>query len=440
MTKKKIKIKGIKLHEGQKRIQKEIFANNVMHNVINCSRQFGKTVLFQELMRYYALNKKNSKVGYISPTYSLGRDQFTELKKSLENTGLIASANKTNLEILLINGSSIVFLSAEKIKNKRGKNFNYLFIDELSFMDGDAVAEVVRPMLAVAGRKAFYTSTPFGHNKFYEFAMLGQSPDHKDWAYYHGKYHENPYYNHKEVQSAKRTMIEKVFRQEYLAEFIEGGGVVFENVDDCAIWPIKWGIVEPGVAYYAGIDLAQINDYTVCVILNNKNEVVDMYRTQGVKYTDIAKELIAFLKKYSAQAYIETNVENTVYELIQEKYGAIFPIKTTNQSKKDYVEKLIPEFQDKTIKLPTKKLIDNIDILIQELKQFGYEYNIKTHTIKYSGKNKGTKKDDTIIALCLANLARVSLSNSLYYLSNKDTNEIEDGNISIEDVEYLMDE
>jgi len=436
---KKIKVNGLKLHPGQRRIQKEIFENDTKYNTISCSRQFGKTVLLSQLMLFYSLNNKNTKSAYFSPTYKLGKMMFKNICDNVEGTTIVKNVNKTDLTIEFTNGSVITFVSAKNPDDLRGPSYHYIYVDEMSFMRGQEVWEALRPTLNVRGRKCFIASTPFGHNQFYEFAMLGMNDDHEDWSYYHGTYEENPFYDIEEVENARKTLPKKVFAQEYMAEFVQGGGIVFENVDDCSIYDnVNWGVSE-GTSFFCGIDVAQVDDYTVAVFLNEKVEVCFVFRTNKRKYTDIAGDLIMLLHKFKPEAYIETNVENTLFELIKEKYGALYSIKTTNKSKKDYVEKLMSAFQDKIIKLPKKNMYPEIDIMTQELKQFGYEYNLSTGVVKYSGKKVGTKKDDTVIALCLANLARLELSNTLGYLGDE-IDELPGGEISDEEVEFLLDQ
>ena len=60
--KKKITINGINLHKGQKRIVEQIFENNTKYNVINASRQSGKTTLVIQLILHYAINFPNSPI------------------------------------------------------------------------------------------------------------------------------------------------------------------------------------------------------------------------------------------------------------------------------------------------------------------------------------------------------------------------------------------
>lgn len=400
-----IKIEGYTLHAGQQRIKNEIFDKNTKYNIINCSRQFGKSVLLSQILLYYNLNYKNVNTAYVTPTYKLGKTVFRQIIKNLEKSEIIKSRDKSELRIEFINGSEIQFMSADKPDNLRGYAFDYLFIDEFSFMKCEDVWTAVRPTMNVRGKKCFITSTPFGRNKFYEFSKLGENPDHKNWSYYFGIYSENPYYDINEVEDARKTLPDKIYRQEYLAEFVDDGGVVFDNINKACNYE-KFGEYNNNDKYYAGIDLGNINDFTVCVIINQKNEVVDIYRKNHSNYTIIYKELLEFIKKYNAAVYIETNVENTVYELIKGEYNNIHPIKTTNKSKNDYIEKLIREFQDQSIYLPSDRF-EITKILKTELQQFSYKYNIKTHIVSYGAEEP--LHDDTIISLALANLARINL-------------------------------
>jgi phage FluMu gp28-like protein len=85
---------------------------------------------------------------------------------------------------------------------------------------------------------------------------------------------------------ARAVLPELRFRQEWLAEFLSGSGLVFRNVDDCATAP-RVERAEPGRRYAMGVDLARLTDLTVISVLDCTDDVpreVYLDRFQGVDW------------------------------------------------------------------------------------------------------------------------------------------------------------
>ena len=82
----------------------------------------------------------------------------------------------------------------------------------------------------------------------------------------------NPHLDAAVIEAERARLPERVFRQEFGAEFLEGAGQVFRNVRECATGVFQDPV--PDASYYAGLDLAKVEDYTVLVIANRKREVV----------------------------------------------------------------------------------------------------------------------------------------------------------------------
>ena len=103
-------------------------------------------------------------------------------------------------------------------------------------------------------------------------------------------YKDNPYYDLNEIEDAKKTLPESIFRQEYEAEFIDDGGSVFENITQLST--INEFIVNKrsGERYFAGLDLARQNDYTVLTIINQRKEVVYVYRANKKSWESIVND------------------------------------------------------------------------------------------------------------------------------------------------------
>lgn len=298
------------------------------------------------------------------------------------------TVNRSELLLEYASGSTIQFFSAERYDNIRGFTFEYLVCDEFAFMSEQAWTEVLRATVLVKGRKVLLISTPKGRNHFYKlYQMDGYNPQYKSFTM---TSYDNPIIIPSEIDDAKQTLPDHVFRQEYLAEFIDGGAGMFKDVQ-INNTPEMTG------RYYAGIDVGRADDYTVLTILNNKSEVVYCDRWRQMDWTEIVQKIKEQLEKYNPDTLIEVNsVGDAVYEMLRNEIPSVYiePFVTTSKSKQDIIENLIVANQDKSLK------VLQTDWLLKELEVFSYEYNPKTRSVKYSAPFGF--HDDGVMSLAIA--------------------------------------
>lgn len=394
----KINFTGAQLHLGQSMIVKDILSTDAMYYTICTPRQFGKSFMAVQLMLYFALNYPNSKLMFTSPVYAQASKVFKELIKGIKDSGVIDRFNGAENSVIFINGSELYFKSIQQPDNLRGYDIDYMFCDEAAIYKKTVFDEVLKPMLTVRGKKCFLFSTPKGKNWFYSMYKLGMNPDKKRYRAYIGSSDNNPYANQEEIKDAKTVLPESVFKQEYLAEFIDDGGTVFLNVN--ANSTIKaWEQPIPSKVYYAGIDLGRQDDFTVLTIFDNLGNNVYTYRKNKVEWTSIINELAQILNKYKPkQTLVECNgIGDVVFSMLKEKYKNLTPWITSNQSKQDIIEELIRCFQESTIKIPTKDLFPELHL---ELSDFSFTYSTKSRKILYGARDG---HDDTIMSMAIAN-------------------------------------
>ena len=393
-----IKVRGFTPHPKQKTIIESILGGKEKNHIVSVGRQMGKSLMGMNLLLYWTINDKPCKVLWVSPVYSQTNKVQKELERAISPSKFIKTCNYSENYIELKNGSEIYFRSAERYDNIRGYTFDYAILDEAAFMKGEAYYEAIRPTLAVKGKKVLFLSTPKGKNWFYDLYQLGLSDEYTDYKSYKGSSYDTPYISEKEIDDARKTLPEGVFRQEYLAEFLDGGGEVFNNLDLYSFdrYPTSKGQV------YAGIDLGRHEDYSVVTCIDSEGNVIDVYRTNNQEWRVIINDIIDVLKRNNAIGLIEVNsIGDVIYEEIKSRYRDIHPFTTTNKSKQELIEGLILDFNEGSIGIPSKKLFNP---LYQELETFTYEYNPKTRSIKY-GHPTGLH-DDCVISLALANYCK----------------------------------
>lgn len=392
-----MQIRLFKPHNKQRECIDAIESSLAKYIIIDCGRQFGKSMLAMNLLLKWSLQHPNSIGFWVSPIYSQAKKVFDELVKALKSTGLIESTNRTEVHIKLTNGSQIHFKSAEKPDNLRGYTLDFLVMDEAAFMRDAIWNEILRPATLVKGKKVLFISTPKGKNYFYNLYMRGMSEQYPEYLSLKYTSYDTPFITEAEINEAKNTLPTDIFNQEIMAEFIEDGGEIFRGYATSQIIN-KWIEPLPNERYYAGIDLGRQNDFTVVTVVNNFNQICYIYRERRNNWTNIVDNIVSILQKYNAKALIEVNsIGDVIYEQIKRKYSKIEPFNTTSASKDEIIGNLIVQVNDQMLMLPTKELFEPLDT---ELRVFTFEYSTKSRKIRYFAP--AGFHDDCIMSLAIA--------------------------------------
>jgi len=390
---------GFKPHPAQREIINGILNGPQKFHIVSVGRQFGKSLMGQNLALYWAINNGPCKILWVSPVYSQSNKVLKELLSAIRDSGLIKTANLSENSILLKNGSEILFRSAERYDTIRGLTCDYGILDECAFIKTEAWDTAIRPVFAVRGKKVLFISTPKGKNFFYDLFQLGCSADRKDrYASYTGASADSPYMDPLEISDAQRTLPPAIFAQEYLAKFNDSGGEVFVDLDHHTLtqWPKANGRV------YCGIDLGRAEDWTVATFMDSTGQVLEIYRQRQVQWTTMTSEILTLLKKWNATAMVEVNsIGDVIYEQLKDGWRDTHPFTTTGKSKPEIIEGLILDFSEGRIKIPHPDLFPH---LYHELGLFSYSYNPKSRSVKYGAP--APHHDDTVMSLAIVNYNR----------------------------------
>jgi hypothetical protein len=387
-------IKGYKPHAKQREIHDAINTTDAKYYVCNIGRQFGKTMLGINQCLYWSINDKSSMIGWVSPIYKQSKKVYQELKRATESSGFF-KYNDTELIVKGFN-STIQFFSAERADGIRGNTFDYLICDEFDFMKTNTWEEVLQPTILVKGKKVLFISTPRGKRMMYKLSLLR----HNDSRYKYFQYssYDNPMIDPREIDSIRETVPDHIFRQEYLAEFLDGATGLFKNVRECIKVATNSGTL------YGGLDIGRADDYTVLTIGTKDGGVVHIERWRHDEWTRIIDKVAVLINKFKCNTYVEVNNQGDVFfELLKMKCGNLVqPFTTTSKSKPIMIEDLAVAFEQLELSLP------NEEYLIDELEAFTYVFDLKTRHVKYSAP-EGIH-DDSVISLSLYNQARKNLS------------------------------
>jgi hypothetical protein len=402
---------GFKPHKAQKQILKEMRR----FTVICAGRRFGKTILTAYLALKFGL-LANKRIWIVAPTYGLSEKTFEYLTTWISNY-FPKRAFKVNFTTLTLEcpfGSKIVCKSSENPTSLLGESLDLLILDEASRIRKDIWESNLRPSLSDREGKLVAISTPLSKanwfHKLYTRGIQEKKNPNGDWISFLFSSMENPMLIQRDLDEAKSTLPEAVWKQEYLAEFLDSAYSVFRGVRDCISPDLPRPIdLENRRAsqYILGIDLAKMNDFSVVVVANfDTNEIVHIDRWQKIPYTLQKKRIISIAEAYRPSKIIVDSggIGGSISDDLRSALGqlAVTDFALVGTISKDFkkkgskqllIEHLAQRIEAKEISLPAN------EILIGELESYGMELSEKGN-VTYSAPQG--QFDDCVIALALA--------------------------------------
>lgn len=254
-----IRIELPQLHPAQA----SIAANRSRFRIVVCGRRFGKTELAKTTIIRSAL--RGFPVAYFAPSYKLLSQTWREIVKTV--TPVADRVSNGEFRIELMGGGSVDAWSLDRDDAALGRKYKLVVIDEAARVrHKDVWYEAIRPTLADYQGSALFLSTPRGRNWLWSLWLAAKDPKATDWATFSFPTSANPFIPAAEIESARATMPDRLFRQEFLAEFIEDRGAVFRNVYEVSTAD-PMGPIE-GHDYVFGVDFGRHNDFTVVSVID----------------------------------------------------------------------------------------------------------------------------------------------------------------------------
>ncbi len=216
--------------------QMDILRSDARFKVIAAGRRSGKTEieavkgLFGDAAGFPGA-VRGSRVWWVAPDYPRAKIGWTLVKRFARNIppGLITSSEEDKKLIFPHSEGFFQVKSGFDPDSLRGESLDHAALDEAAFMKEEAWVEGLRPALADRRGTADFISTPKGFNFFYDLYERGMSEDSGEWKSFMFTSYDNPHVANDEIDAAfedyKRQGNEHVFRQEFLAQFLEGGGL-----------------------------------------------------------------------------------------------------------------------------------------------------------------------------------------------------------------------
>lgn len=367
--------------------------------VIKSPRQRGKTAFCGVELISMALKHPGCASYVFEPTLNLARKVFKSIEKSLLPTGMLVIDNSQLLELGLSNGSTISFRSTEQ--TSRGLTVTGLLVlDECAYLDDEIIYELL-PLVNANKAPILIASTPFIRDGYYwnmwSLGLTGSNKDVKsfDW---NGYPDSDRFITAEQKALYKETMSPQKYRTEIEGEFLEDGGLLFNNLDKC--------ILTEDAEFdelFIGIDFAsgKGGDFTVLSALNSQGKQVVLERTNNLAPMAQVDWLAGIINSLATRARIrviqaEVNSLGVVYIDALRKQ-IIYPITewtTSNESKRRIITQLQLAFEQEKI-----GILDN-PVQTNELRKYEMQINPKTKTVTFNGASGS--HDDTTMALAFA--------------------------------------
>lgn len=277
----------------------------------------------------------------------------------------------------------------------RGAGLDIAILDEAAFMEPRVWSEIVRPMLMDRRGGAVFLSTPYGRNWFWDIFKIGFDPEEPEWASFHFPSWDNLHILPEEFDEIRRTTSDRVWKEEYAAQFVEDAGQVFRGIREAASAPIN-PQPNPHARYIFGVDWGRDNDYTCIAVLNADNmQMVALDRFRQIGWELQRGRLKSLAEKWKPQViWAEANSIGSVnIEALQADGLPVRPFTTTVRSKAPLIEGLALAIERGEIALlPDEVLLSELaSYTLERMAGGGYRYSAP------SGMH-----DDTVIATALA--------------------------------------
>lgn len=369
--------------------QREAFYNDKRYSLCEASTKAGKTYGAMDWLLSQAFSSASTPAHnywWVAPVYPQAEIAYNRIKRALISTGAIASFGKLSFRVP--NGAAIYFKSAEKPDNLYGEDVYAAVIDEASRVRDESWHAIRSTLTKTRGPVRLIGNVKGRQNFFYRMARKAESGD------------PSMHYikiiaadavaagvlSAEEIEDARSTLPEQVFRELYLAEPSDDGGNPFglKAIENCI------GELSSEPVEFWGIDLAKSVDWTVAIGLDRFQRVCRFERFQKPWLDTIS--YLRYVVGYTPALVDSTGVGDAILESLREGgYGNFEGYKFTPGSKQQLMEGLAVQIQQKKITYPA-------GVIVNELSDFEYEY---TRTgVRYTAPEG--LHDDCVCGLALA--------------------------------------
>lgn len=373
--------------------QQAVLDSDARFKVVAAGRRSGKTLMAAaETVRraissdgdwhgyWVGAEQRHASTGFDLIDAAVPQTLTTKRNKSPPRT--IEFYNGAKLEFHTSGGGALVSIGLDwAVCDEAGKDF-----------PEESWTQELRPALSDREGDAMFISTPDGRGWFHDRYQRGQTEDYSAWASWSWPTYANPHVPDDEIDDAKDGVPDRIFRQEYLAEFVDESGGVFSQLDE-RLFTLDSEPQSPTPPFAHGWDLARHEDYLVGIVLDAEGRVVHFERSQGDAWPQIQSKIEDAAARYDGRVAIDASRDNKLIADLVDEGVPIEPVKFSPKRKRELVENLITRVENGEL------AATNIEQLRHELEIFEYEVT-RGGSIRYDAP--AGFHDDTVDALAMA--------------------------------------
>lgn len=389
---------GYEPHVGQSKVHR----SRAKRRVLACGSRWGKSLCAaMEAVAAALVPRKRSMGWVVAPTLELADKVFREIvilaAEHLKHRIVELKQHEKKLVLYNLGGglSEVRGKTADNPVSLLGEGLDWLIVDECSRLKPEVWTSFLSQRLIDKDGWALLISTPKGKGWFYEMWRRGQGRDpmYESW---NAPSWQNPHLRLDLIEAERERLPERVFAQELGGQFIEGAGAVFRYVREAARGE-ELGYVR-GDSYYAGLDLARVEDYTVLLILDERKRVVYVDRFTKLDWAHQVERIRQGLEGFGNPTVLvdSTGAGEPVFEQLLRAGCSAKPYPFTMKSKVALVDNLSLMLEKRELTLPRADLCPE---LVDELESFEYRITDQGH---WKTGAVGGAHDDLVMALALA--------------------------------------
>jgi hypothetical protein len=308
----------------------------------------------------------------------------------------VVRKNETLRLLELPSGGRIRCKTAHDAKTLRSDYADFLILDEYQHMNPDAWDKVGAPMLLDNDGDAVFIGTPERRNHFFVAYNRARDDDSGRWGAWHFTSLDNPHLSQEALAEIAGDLTEEGYRQEILAEFLEGEGAVFRNIAANMHAPATTPDEHAGHYIVAGVDWGKSNDFTTVSVgcVDCRREVA-RDRFNQIDFIFQRGRLRALCDMWNPAAInVETNsIGGPNFEELQRDGLPVYAFETTARSKPQLIENLALSLEKAEFQF------QNDPIWTAELEAYERKVSPITGRSQYSAPDG--MHDDTVIARAL---------------------------------------
>ena len=266
-----------KMYDYQESITRKITDNRRL--AVLTARQSGKTTTAMAIILHYVLFNEFKTVAILANKGDAAREVMARVKLAFEALPKwlqqgVEEWNKGN--IALENGCQVL-AGTTSSSAIRGKSVNFLYLDEVAFIEGydDFFASVYPTISSGESTKLLMTSTPNGLNHFWK-TCTGAKEGTNGYEYEEVMWHDVPGRDEKWRKETIEALDhdEEKFNQEYCCQFLGSSGTLIAG------WKLKELLHSTPIAQHDGFMQYEkpIKDRQYCM-------TVDVARGKGLDYS-----------------------------------------------------------------------------------------------------------------------------------------------------------